>query len=102
MSKPSVNYVQYDASTQQAEAAGKALTLLNYAQGKAYESASMANSIGRDAVAEVQQGVTLLGEYLKDRNAATSNQIPLSQGYLTKSTGINSKYAEKASLLGGF
>jgi hypothetical protein len=102
MSKPSVNYVQYDASKEQAEVAGKAMTLLNYAQGKAYESAAISNNLGNDALTRVQEGVSLLGEYLKDRNATTSNQIPLSQGYLQKSGDISSKYASKASLLGGF
>jgi hypothetical protein len=101
MSKPSVNFVQYDASTQQAELAGKAMTLLSYGQGKAYESAAISNSLGGEALTKVQEGVSLLGEYLKDRNAATSNQIPLSQGYLQKSGDINKKYADKASLLGG-
>jgi hypothetical protein len=102
MSKPTVNYVQYDGSTQQAEVAGKALTLINDAQGKAFESASMSNQISRDAVADVQVGVSLLGEYLKDRNASVSNQIPLSQGYLKTTTDLNKKYAGKASLLGGY
>lgn len=98
--KPQV--VHYDASVQQAQAATKGIELMNTAQGKAYTSGRISTLLGQEAVRRVEEGVGLLGEYLKDRNLSVTNQIPLDASYYQQVTDIGSKYAGKAqSLFGG-
>lgn len=94
--------VHYDASVKQAEAASKGIDLMNAAQGKAYTSGRISTLLGQEAVRRVEEGVGLLGEYLKDRNLSMTNQIPLDSNYYKQVTDIGSKYASKAqSLFGG-
>lgn len=94
--------VHYDASVKQAEAANKGLQLLTKAQGEAYTSGRLSTLLGQEAVNRVQEGVGLLGEYLKDRNLSVTNQIPLDANYYQQVTDIGTKYANKAqSLFGG-
>jgi hypothetical protein len=95
--------VHYDASKQQAEAAARGLQLMNQAQGQAYTSGRVSTLLGEESVRRVQQGVTLLGEYLKDRNLSISNQLPLDASYYQNVVDIGDKYAAKAqSLFGGY
>ena len=99
--KPQV--VHYDASTQQAEAASRGIQLMNTAQGQAYTSGRVATLLGEEATRRVAAGVTLLGEYLTDRNLSISNQVPLDADYYKNVTDIGDKYAAKAqSLFGGY
>jgi hypothetical protein len=92
----------FDASIKQAEASGKALELMHKAQGKAYTSGRLSTLLGQEAVARVEEGVGLLGQYLKDRNLATQNQLPLDASYAREVTDIGTKYAGKAgSIFGG-
>lgn len=94
--------VHYDASVKQAEAASKGIQLLNAAQGKAYTSGRLSTLLGQEAVNRVQEGVGLLGEYLKDRNLSTTNQIPLDKSYYEGVTNTSTDYMKKAgSLFGG-
>ena len=97
---PKVEY--YDASVKQAEAANKGFQLLTKAQGEAYTSGRLSTLLGQEAVSRVQEGVGLLGEYLKDRNLSMSNQVPLDASYMQNVTDTGKKYAAKAgSLFGG-
>lgn len=95
--------VHYDASKQQAEAAARGIQLMNTAQGQAYTSGRVSTLLGEEAVRRVSAGVSLLGEYLKDRNLSISNQIPLDADYYKNVVDIGDKYANKAqSLFGGY
>lgn len=99
-SKPRV--VSYDASVKQAEAASKGMDLLNKAQGQAYTSSRVSTLLGQEVVNRTKVGVSLLGEYLKDRNLGMSNQVPIDAAYYQQTSDIGAKYAGKAqSLFGG-
>jgi|APGre2960657404_1045060.scaffolds.fasta_scaffold146931_2 hypothetical protein len=98
-SKPRV--VSYDASEQQAKASMQGLDLLNKAQGQAYTSSRVSSLLGQEALNRTRIGVSLLGEYLKDRNLSMSNQVPIDADYYQQTSDIGSKYASKASSLFG-
>lgn len=98
--KPKV--VHYDASVKQAEAAAKGLELLNRAQGEAYTSGRVSTLLGQEAVKRVSDGVSLLSEFLKDRNLSVTNQLPIDASYYQQTSDIGKKYTAKAgSLFGG-
>jgi hypothetical protein len=102
MGKPRTpTVVHYDASVKQAEASMKGMELLNRAQGEAYTSGRVSSLLGDEALTANRLGITLLGEYLKDRNKAMSNQVPIDADYYQKTSDIGAKYAAKASSLFG-
>ena len=102
MSKPKTQVVTYDASGQRAELGAKANQALRQASGQAFTAMSTSNLINQQALDKVREGTGLLGMYLQDRNASISNQVPIDQGFLSKTNDLTSKYASRAgSLFGG-
>jgi hypothetical protein len=99
MSKPKTTVVTYDASGQRAELGAKANQALRQASGQAFTAMSTSNLINQQALDKVREGTGLLGMYLQDRNASISNQVPIDQGFLSKTNDLTSKYASKAGSL---
>jgi hypothetical protein len=102
MSKPKTNVVTYDASGQRAELGAKANSALRNASSQAFTSMGTSNLVNQQALDKVREGTGLLGMYLQDRNASISNQVPIDQGFLSKTNDLTSKYAARSgSLFGG-
>jgi hypothetical protein len=102
MSKPKTTVETYDASGQRAQLGAKANSALRNASSQAFTSMSTSNLVNEQALAKVREGTGLLGMYLQDRNASISGQVPIDQGFLSKTNDLTSKYAAKAgSLFGG-
>ncbi len=96
-SKPKANVVNYDASIKSAQMKSRSLELLGQAQMEAYSSQKLAKYAGERAVQDINSGLSLLGDYLKDRNQVVQNQTPIYQSFLSNSTQTTGDYAEKAS-----
>jgi hypothetical protein len=102
MGAPKPKVVHYDASKEQAAASQIGIDLMKKAQDKAYESSTQTSLLSQEAVSRVQEGVGLLGEYLKSRNLSMTNQIPLDTNYRNQMTNLSNQYIAKAgSLFGG-
>jgi len=102
MSKPKTQVVTFDNSGQRAELGARANQALRTASGQAFTAMSTSNLINQQALQKVKEGTGLLGMYLADRNASISNQVPIDQGFLSKTNDLTSKYAARSgSLFGG-
>lgn len=96
-SKPKAKVVNYDASIKNAQMQSRSLELLSKANTEALTSQRLAMYAGTQAKSDIEHGLSLLGNYLKDRNQMTEAQTPIMESFLSKSNEISGDYASKAS-----
>lgn len=89
--------VNYDASIERAQQKSRSLELLNSANREALVSQKLAVYSGEQAVQDINEGLSLLGSYLKDRNNISAQQTPVYSQFLSDTVDRTQSYADKTS-----
>lgn len=87
--------VTYDPSVKSAKLKTQALSLLSKGQMEANISNRLATKYAYETVDKLDEGLSLLGDYLSDRNQLAKDQKPIYEGFMSETADIGSKYSQR-------